>query len=72
MGSDRMFGFGISLYDRRIRRKNLGLQTKCGFEINKEIKGNEAKNDGFDMKFEFGMCIYNGEEKSWVSDEVWI
>ena len=43
MGSDRMFGFGISLYNRRIRWKNLGLQTKCGFEFNKEIKGNEAE-----------------------------
>ena len=32
----------------------------------------KQKNDGFDMKFEFGMCICNGEEKSWVSDEVWI
>ena len=54
------------------RKKNHEFWTKCGFEINKEIKGNEAKNDGFDMKFEFGMCICNGEEKSWVSDEVWI
>ena len=27
---------------------------------------------GFDMKFEFGICICNKEEKSWVSDEVWI
>ena len=32
----------------------------------------KQKNDGFDMKFEFGMCICNGEEKSWVSNEVWI
>ena len=27
---------------------------------------------GFDMKFGFGICIYNEEETSWVSDEVWI
>ena len=32
----------------------------------------KQKNDGFDMKFEFAMCIWNGEEKSWVSDKVWI
>ena len=25
---------------------------------------------GFDMKFGFGICI--DEEKSWVSDKVWI
>ena len=25
------------------RKKNHGFWTKCGFEINKEIKGNEAK-----------------------------
>ena len=43
MGSNRMFGFGISMYDKTIRKKNLGFQTKCGFEFNKEIKGNEAK-----------------------------
>ena len=43
MGSDKMYGFGISMYDKTIRRKNLGLQTKCGFEFNKEIKGNEAE-----------------------------
>ena len=43
MGSDRMFGFGISMYDKTIRKKNPGLQTKCGFEINKEIKGNEVE-----------------------------
>ena len=27
---------------------------------------------GFDMKFGFGICIYNEEEKSWVSNKVWI
>ena len=43
MGSDRMFGFGIHMYDQTIRKKNLEFWTKCGFEINKEIKGNEAK-----------------------------
>ena len=27
---------------------------------------------GYDMKFGFGICICYEEEKSWVSDEVWI
>ena len=54
------------------RKKNHEFWTKCGFEFNKEIKEMKQKNDGFDMKFEFGMCICNGEEKSWVLDEVWI
>ena len=43
MGSDRMSGFGISMYDKTIRKKNLGFWLKCGFEINKEIKGKEAE-----------------------------
>ena len=38
-----MFGFGMRMYDQAIRKKNLGLWTKCGFEINKEIKGNKAE-----------------------------
>ena len=43
MGFDKM----LHMYDQTIRKKNLDFWTKCGFEINKEIKGNEAKNDGF-------------------------
>ena len=27
---------------------------------------------GFDIKFGFSICICNEEEKSWVSDKVWI
>ena len=27
---------------------------------------------GFDIKFGFGICICNKEEKSWVSNNVWI
>ena len=27
---------------------------------------------GFDTKFGFGICICNEEEKSWVSNKVWI
>ena len=43
MGIDRMFGFGVCMYDQTMRKKNLGFWTKCGFEFNKEIKGNEAE-----------------------------
>ena len=32
-----------SIYHKTTRKKNLGFLTKCGFEINKEIKGNEAE-----------------------------
>ena len=38
MGSDRMFGFGISMYDKTIRKKNLGFPTKCGFALTKEAE----------------------------------
>ena len=38
-----MFEFGMRMYDQAIRKKSLGLWTKCGFEINKEIKGNEVE-----------------------------
>ena len=41
-----MMGFNTSLNLVNIyvtRKKNLGFWTKCGFEFNKEIKGNEAE-----------------------------
>ena len=31
------------IYDQTNRKKTFGFWVKCGFEINKEIKGNEAK-----------------------------
>ena len=40
-----MMGFDteyLYIYNKT-RKKNLGFWTKRGFEINKEIKGNEAK-----------------------------
>ena len=41
-----MLGFDteyLYIYHKKTRKKNLGFWTKCGFEINKEIKGNEAE-----------------------------
>ena len=43
MGFDTTFKFGTCMFDYIIRQKNLGFWTKCGFEIDKEMKGNEAK-----------------------------
>ena len=31
------------IHDQTNRKKTLGFWIKCGFEINKEIKGNETK-----------------------------
>ena len=42
MGFDTMFGFSIYMYNQTMRKKNHGFWRKRGFEINKEIKGNEA------------------------------
>ena len=39
MGFDKM----LQIEEQTSRKKNHGFWTKCGFEINKEIKGNEAK-----------------------------
>ena len=37
-------GFPYNLVNMYVtRKKNLGFWTKCGFEINKEIKENKAK-----------------------------
>ena len=55
MGFDKM----LHMYDQTIRKKNLEFWTKCGFEINKEIKGNEVeKLMGFDTMLGFGICMY--------------
>ena len=40
MGFDTKFEL-VDIYVTR--KKNHGFWMKCGFEINKEIKGNEAK-----------------------------
>ena len=56
MGFDAEY---LYIYHKTIRKKNLGFWTKCGFEINKEIKGNEAEKwwvliQSFDLVY-----IYN-------------
>ena len=43
MGYDTTFELGTCIFDYTIRKKNLGFWMKCGIEINKEIKGNEAE-----------------------------
>ena len=40
MGFDREY---LYIYHKTTRKKNLWFWTKCGFEINKEISGNEAR-----------------------------
>ena len=41
MGFDTKFWYGI--YSLSNKKKTVGVWTKCGFEINKEIKRNEAE-----------------------------
>ena len=36
MGSDRMFGFGISMYDKTIRKKNLGFGRSVDLKLTKK------------------------------------
>ena len=43
MGFYKKLGFGMRMYDQTIRKKTLAFWMKCGFEINKEIKGKEAE-----------------------------
>ena len=41
-----MMGFDagyLYIYHQTMRKKNQGFWMKCGFEINKEIKGKEAE-----------------------------
>ena len=42
-GFDTKFGFGIHKYGQTRKKKNIGFLMKCGFDINKEIKDNEAE-----------------------------
>ena len=41
MGFDTKFWYGI--YSLSNKKKTVGVWTKCGFEINKEIPGIEAE-----------------------------
>ena len=43
MGFDTKFGFGICMYEQTMKQKNVVFWTECGFEINKELSGNEAR-----------------------------
>ena len=66
-----------------MRQKNHGVLTNYGFAKKKKKKKKKIRSPysesltqftimGFDIKFGFGICICNKEEKSWVFDKVWI
>ena len=42
-GFDTQFGLVVQICNQTMKKKTLGFWMKCGFEINKEIKRNEAK-----------------------------
>ena len=72
MGFDREY---LYIYHKTTRKKNLWFWTKCGFEIDKEIKGNKAEKwwgliQSFDLAYIHDQT--KKEENSWILDKVWI